>query len=580
MDDEQEHEYPVRNLVLSVCDLKQHGDTPSSRCGAQTVTMATRMYLHGGCDEKQSYGDLHLLEIEHMKWTELQTDGRAPPARWGHSIEGYDTDLVLFGGLVAEEQALLADDAPRAARAPPFAAGLEWGHGGAPDNAVYTLQTQSLTWQAANCVGTPPSPRFYHSACVSNDLYVIFGGCGAGDFSKPLDDLHWLDLRSMQWTSPTCSGEAPSPRFAHKMIQGPEDQLFVFGGASTASGGEAHPGVLYAFKLASSTWSTVKVAGTPPMERSFHSFDLIGKWGFAFAGSTSNSISDLYILDVPNSRWARPLYEGQVNVRGHAASVLHDKLIVFGGVRDKVTQTSRKGPPECEARISKKLFFLNVLEVKGGVADGDFKFKLVTIGDSGVGKSCLLQRFVQDYYAEFHTSTIGVDFKTVITMVKGRLVKLQLWDTAGQERFSVVTSNYYRNSDGFIFVYDATNRPSFDHVDQWLGQVQQHHECGPTTIKILIGNKSDMTSELAVSEDEGRAKAESIGAIFMATSAKTAANVDMAFLTAAQNLVETRRRQKQQPKSANPAGVPVPLGHPGGPPSSQGKCCQGGGKNH
>mmetsp|Transcript_77418 Transcript_77418/g.214045 ORF Transcript_77418/g.214045 Transcript_77418/m.214045 type:complete len:580 (+) Transcript_77418:85-1824(+) len=575
--DEQEYEHPVRNLVLSVCDLKQHGDIPSSRCGAQAVTMATRMYLHGGCDEKRTFGDLHLLEIEQMKWTELQTDGRAPAPRWGHTMEGYNTDLVIFGGLVSEGGGLLADEAPRAIQAPPFAAGLAWGHSGTPDNSVFTLQTQSLTWQVPNCVGTPPSPRFCHSACVADDLYVIFGGCAAGDFSRPLDDLHWLDLRSMQWTSPSCSGAAPSPRFAHKMIRAPEDQLLVFGGASSSSGVEVQPGSLYSFNLATSTWSAVQVAGTAPLERSFHTFDLIGKWAFAFAGSTSTSISDLYILDVPNNRWARPLYEGQVSVRAHASSVLHDKLIVFGGVRDKVSETSRDGPPEREPRISKKLFFLNVLEVKGGVAEGDFKFKLVTVGDSGVGKSCLLTRFVQDCYSDFHVSTIGVDFKTVTTMVRGRLVKLQLWDTAGQERFSVVTGNYYRNSDGFVFVYDATNRASFDHIEQWLGQVQQHHECGPTTIKILVGNKADMTNDLVVSEEEGRAKAEQIGAFFVATSAKTAANVDMAFLTAAQNLVETRRKQKQQPKSVNSSGGgPMALGKMGpNPGNERGKCCQG-----
>jgi len=277
-------------------------------------------------------------------------------------------------------------------------------------------------------------------------------------------------------------------------------------------------------------------------------------------------------------RWARPMYEGVVNVRTHASSVLHDKLIVFGGVREKVSSTSsRKGAVETEPRISKKLFFLNVLQVKSGFNEGDFKFKLVTVGDSGVGKSCLLTRFVQDFYSDFQVSTLGVDFKTVVTMVKGRVVKLQLWDTAGQERFSVVTGNYYRNSDGFIFVYDATNRASFNHVEEWLGQVQQHTECGPATIKILVGNKMDVTNELVVSEEEGRAKAESMGAVFVGTSAKTAANVDMAFLTAAQNLVENRRRQKQQTAPQN-----VPLSStsnpstrlaPGGSSNNRGKCC-------
>ncbi|CAE7940896.1 rab1D [Symbiodinium necroappetens] len=113
--------------------------------------------------------------------------------------------------------------------------------------------------------------------------------------------------------------------------------------------------------------------------------------------------------------------------------------------------------------------------VKGGVSEGDFKFKLVTVGDSGVGKSCLLTRFVQDYYSDCHVSTIGVDFKTVVTMVKGRLVKLQLWDTAGQERFSVVTGNYYRNSDGFIFVYDATSRVAPSLLP--LGVFHLEHAC-------------------------------------------------------------------------------------------------------
>jgi len=230
------------------------------------------------------------------------------------------------------------------------------------------------------------------------------------------------------------------------MIYTSDNQLLVFGGAETPAGPQVCPGTLYSFKLSTSTWSTVQVLGTPPLERAFHTFDLIGKWGFILAGSTEkSSVNDLYILDVPNMRWARPMYEGVVNVRTHASSVLHDKLIVFGGVREKVSSTSsRKGAVETEPRISKKLFFLNVLQVKSGFNEGDFKFKLVTVGDSGVGKSCLLTRFVQDFYSDFQVSTLGVDFKTVVTMVKGRVVKLQLWDTAGQERFSVFTGNYYK----------------------------------------------------------------------------------------------------------------------------------------
>merc|ERR1719453_1466107 len=186
------------------------------------------------------------------------------------------------------------------------------------------------------------------------------------------------------------------------MIHVPEeDQLLVFGGAETET---AEAGVLYSIKLGTTTRTRVETQSTPPLERSFHSFDLIGNRGFVFAGQTSTEVTDLYIFDTANQRWAKPLYEGQLNVRAHASAVLHDKLIVFGGVRDKAASTVKKGQPESEPRVSRKLFFLNVLEVKGGVAEGDFKFKLVTVGDPGVGKSCLLPRFVQDFYSDFHVS--------------------------------------------------------------------------------------------------------------------------------------------------------------------------------
>jgi Ras-related protein Rab-1A len=248
--------------------------------------------------------------------------------------------------------------------------------------------------------------------------------------------------------------------------------------------------------------------------------------------------------------------------------VLGDKLMIFGGVRDRAA--------ERDTRISKKLFFLNVLEVKNAGDTSDFKFKLVTVGDSGVGKSCLLTRFVSDFYSDFHVSTIGVDFKTVVTMVKGKLVKLQLCDTSGQERFSGVTGNYYRNSDGFVFVFDATSRESFEHVDGWVTQVQQHHDLGPTTIKILLGNKYDLTDQVQVSEEEGQAKAKAMGALFVPTSAKTAANVDMAFLTAAQNLVEERKKKKADPRPGGGGGLQ--LGSGSAQPQSKSatqKCCTG-----
>jgi Ras-related protein Rab-1A len=130
-------------------------------------------------------------------------------------------------------------------------------------------------------------------------------------------------------------------------------------------------------------------------------------------------------------------------------------------------------------------------------------------------------------------------------------MRLQLWDTAGQERFSVITGNYYRNADVFIIVYDATNRTSFDHVDAWLTQIQQHHDMR-NVVKVLCANKADKVKDVVVSETEGRAKADLIGAIFVPTSAKTSRNVDYAFLTAAEKMVDMRKLQTEKPQSPSP----------------------------
>ena len=153
-------------------------------------------------------------------------------------------------------------------------------------------------------------------------------------------------------------------------------------------------------------------------------------------------------------------------------------------------------------------------------------------------------------------------------MVKGKLVKLLLWDTAGQERFSVVTGNYYRNADAFVIVYDATDRTSFEHIDYWLNQIRQHHECGPNTAKLLCGNKHDLVNDVLISETEGREKAQAIGAVFVSTSAKTSGNVDMAFLSIAQQLVEMRKN-KQDTSRQPQASLQLTRG----PRPSQVNCC-------
>ncbi|KAL1289124.1 hypothetical protein HN51_057893 [Arachis hypogaea] len=159
--------------------------------------------------------------------------------------------------------------------------------------------------------------------------------------------------------------------------------------------------------------------------------------------------------------------------------------------------------------------------------DYDYLFKVVLIGDSGVGKSNLLSRFTKNEFSNESKSTIGVEFATRSIRVDDKIVKAQIWDTAGQERYRAITSAYYRGAVGALLVYDVTRHVTFENVARWLKELRDHTDAN--IVVMLVGNKADLRHLRAVSTDDATAFAERESTFFMETSALEAFNVENAF---------------------------------------------------
>lgn len=158
----------------------------------------------------------------------------------------------------------------------------------------------------------------------------------------------------------------------------------------------------------------------------------------------------------------------------------------------------------------------------------DFLFKVVMIGDSGVGKSNLLMRYTKGDFNIESKTTIGVEFatKTVETADK-RVVKAQIWDTAGQERYRAITNAYYRGAVGALLVYDVTSAASFKHVVDWLRELKQYADSN--IVILLVGNKTDLKDRREVRKEDAAAYADQHQLAFIETSALDCSNVDLAF---------------------------------------------------
>eukprot|EP00010_Vexillifera_abyssalis_P008060 CAMPEP_0201545392 /NCGR_PEP_ID=MMETSP0173_2-20130828/1926_1 /ASSEMBLY_ACC=CAM_ASM_000268 /TAXON_ID=218659 /ORGANISM="Vexillifera sp., Strain DIVA3 564/2" /LENGTH=207 /DNA_ID=CAMNT_0047953791 /DNA_START=81 /DNA_END=704 /DNA_ORIENTATION=- len=180
----------------------------------------------------------------------------------------------------------------------------------------------------------------------------------------------------------------------------------------------------------------------------------------------------------------------------------------------------------------------------------DYLYKLLLIGDSGVGKSCLLLRFADNTYTESYISTIGVDFKVRTIELDKKTIKLQIWDTAGQERFRTITSSYYRGAHGIIVVFDVTDQVSYNNVKQWLKEIERY-ACENVN-KLLVGNKSDLEDKRQVAKETAQEFADDLQISYIETSAKNATNVDETFIKIAEEIRSSRRTQDNGPDDKEP----------------------------
>ncbi|OAE20594.1 hypothetical protein AXG93_517s1070 [Marchantia polymorpha subsp. ruderalis] len=185
------------------------------------------------------------------------------------------------------------------------------------------------------------------------------------------------------------------------------------------------------------------------------------------------------------------------------------------------------------------------------MADSDYRMKLLLIGDSGVGKSCLLLRFCDDSFATSFITTIGIDFKVRTIDVDGKKVRLQIWDTAGQERFRTITTAYYRGAMGILLVYDITDSSSFQNVRNWIGSITEY--AAENVNVVLVGNKADMEdSKRQVTKDQGQALADEYKIKFFEASAKTKFNVEEVFESIARD-IKTRLEETSSKIELPPA---------------------------
>ena len=174
--------------------------------------------------------------------------------------------------------------------------------------------------------------------------------------------------------------------------------------------------------------------------------------------------------------------------------------------------------------------------------DYDYIFKIVLIGDTCVGKSCILVRFSDDIFNDNYVTTIGVDFRFKTMVVKEKVAKIQIWDTAGEERYRSITTAYYRGAAAILICCDCTNIESFNNVNNWVEEIGKYTD-KDTVDKIILMNKCDLEKERKVERSEIEKFEKESGLKVLEVSAKTGEGIDKAFEYVISNLIDKNEKK-------------------------------------
>ena len=181
-------------------------------------------------------------------------------------------------------------------------------------------------------------------------------------------------------------------------------------------------------------------------------------------------------------------------------------------------------------------------------------FKILLLGDSAVGKSCLLLRYCENSFQESHLTTIGLDFRLkTVNLEDKRKIKVQIWDTAGEDRFRAITRNYYRGANGIILMYDVTDQKSFEHIRDWVEKIKE--DAVEEIIIYLVGNKIDLVNKRIITNEEGKKLAAEYNIKYYETSAKNSIGVEEVFLSLIKEMddlfLEKNNKEVENPVNLN-----------------------------